>query len=66
VSPEEPPERVRPGVPVDVEYRYIPEPTVTVISDSPVRYPLRVDTFNDAFAVCEENVYDNGIRCDLP
>jgi hypothetical protein len=54
VSPDAPPESVRPGVPVEVEYRYIPLFTVIVMSDLPAEYPPIEVTFNEALAVFAE------------
>jgi hypothetical protein len=51
VSPVVPPVKPNPALPVDVAYKYTPELTVIVISETPAIYPLIPDRFNDAFAV---------------
>jgi hypothetical protein len=58
VSPVAPPVNAKPGVPVEVEYRYIPEFIVMVMSDLPDTYPEMLDIVRAALAVVEAKVYD--------
>jgi hypothetical protein len=66
VSPDAPPDKVKPGVPVPVEYKYTPGSTLTVISEIPAIYPPIAATFNEAFGVLTENVDEMETRYCLP